>query len=65
MRAYRVSHVTGDHPARVYYAGSQAEASALRNRLVEECCVKRSQTVAEEVEIPTDKAGLLAFLNAL
>lgn len=43
--------------------GSQAEASAVRAAAVRDGA-KRKDVETEAVDVPTDKAGLLAFLNA-
>lgn len=61
MRAYKVQTPSGA----VRYAGTQAEAKKLRNDLAEEHDLKKAHVEVEEVEIPTDKAGLLAFVNLL
>ena len=47
---------------RVFWLGSQAEASAKRADLVREGH-KRAELVTEPTEVPTNKEGLLAFLN--
>lgn len=45
------------------WQGSQAEASAVRAAAVRDGA-KRKDVETEAVDVPTDKAGLLAFLNA-
>ena len=45
-----------------YWAGSQAEAAGHRKKLNGEGH-KRDTISTEEVEVPTNKAGLLEFLN--
>ena len=69
MRAYRIEvpHSIEDKPAVVRFAGTQADATAARMALFDEWRgqVKKSDITIKEVEVPTDKAGLVAFLNAL
>lgn len=61
MRAYKVSTPSGT----TKYAGTMAEAKTTRSAMAEEHDVKKAAVEIEEVEIPTDKAGLLAFVNML
>lgn len=67
MRAYKVVLKQGVEAAeghtRVVWAGTQADARGARQNLMDAHDVKRSQVDLEEVDVPTDKAGLLAFLN--
>jgi len=63
VRLYRVRPLTDEHLS--LWAGSQAEASQKRNALVERLGVTRSKTEAVEVDVPTDKQGLIAFLEGL
>ena len=74
MRAYKVSCVVvtaqdganGDGTNNVVrFAGVQTDASAARRALVETYGVAFKSVTIEEVEVPTDKAGLLSFLNEL
>lgn len=44
------------------WAGSQAEAASQRKQLNQNG-FKRDTIVTDEVEVPTNKKGLLAFLN--
>lgn len=46
----------------VTWNGSQAEASAVRAAAVRDGA-KRKDVETEAVDVPTDKTGLLAFLN--
>ena len=56
-------------PGRVEYAGTQADARKVR--IAFEAPFKslkpkeRPDVAVEEVDVPTDKAGLLAYLNHL
>lgn len=45
-----------------HWVGSLAEASGKRKQLVSEG-FKRADLTTDEVEVPTDKKGLLGFLN--
>lgn len=66
MRCYLVTVPAvkdGKQPKR--YAGTQADARKVREELVEEFDVKKSSITIEEVEVPTAKAELLAFINGL
>lgn len=47
------------------FAGSMSEVSAIKNEFVAEYQVKRKDCESEEVEVPTQKAGLIAYLNEL
>lgn len=60
MRAYRVKY--GAH---VKFAGSSADATAAKHEINERCGFgPRSRNVTiEQIEIPTGKDSLLAFLN--
>jgi hypothetical protein len=49
---------------RVLFAGTQSDASAARRRLMADCGVGVRDVAVKEVDVPTDKQGLLAFLNA-
>ena len=49
---------------RVFWLGSQAEASAKRADLVREGH-KRAELLTESIDVPTDKKGLTAFLNEM
>lgn len=67
MRCYKVSVEVGvDEPVTVArYAGTQAQAKAARDALVLEYGVRKSDIETEEVDVPTSKEGLLAFINGL
>ena len=62
MRAYKVT-VLDTHIA---FAGSQSEASSMRRSLADKHNARPlADTNVEEIDVPTDKQGLLKFLNAL
>lgn len=68
MKLYRItairSSLDSDTPdSEIHWVGSQAEASQKRKTLVSSG-FKRAEIETEEVEVPTDKKGLLAWLNA-
>ena len=46
-----------------HWVGTQADAASKRKQLVADG-YKRAEVYTDEVDVPTDKAGLLAFLNA-
>ena len=69
MRAYVV---TASVPAEdededfKQYAGSQSDAAAIKRKLFEDyrdSGLKRGSIETSEVEIPTNKAGLISWLN--
>jgi len=62
MRLYRITATKEDCESLVTWAGSQADASSTRKRYTEQG-FKRAGIETEEVDVPTNKEGLLAFLN--
>lgn len=58
MRLYKIE-VLG---AKTKWVGTQAEAANIRKQFVD-AGRKRAELTTSEVNVPTDKAGLLAFLN--
>lgn len=60
MRAYKVSA-----EGMFRYAGTQADARAARDEIVEALGCKKKDVEIEEAEIPTGKEGLLEFVNDL
>lgn len=69
MRLYKISAAIeskdlSDAVLRIRYVGSQSEAVAARKALLE-LGAKRKDIDSLEVDVPTDKAGLMAFLNQL
>jgi len=69
MRAYKVTAVEHDGGEEftlgTRYAGTNAEARATRDQLVEQFGLKKKDVTIEEAEIPVAKADLLAFINEL
>lgn len=55
----------GDNAVRIdtMWSGSQAEASAQRSAWTKGG-IKRVDITTDEIDVPTDKKGLLGFLNA-
>lgn len=66
MRAYRIVGANPDGSEHVAFAGSQGDAARIRRELsVKHGLRPFADTQIEEVEVPTSKTPLLAFLNAL
>ena len=68
MRLYKITALNtshGDTPdSDVTWVGSLAEASAQRKKLTIDGFA-RKEIETEEVDVPTDKAGLIGFLNKM
>ena len=62
MKLYRV--IASTDIQKVIWVGTQSDAGKARKELVAEG-FKRAEIQTEEVDVPTNKEGLLAFLNAL
>lgn len=63
MKLYRVEHtVTGADAPSVQWLGSEAECTSHRKTIVA-AGTKRADIETETIDIPTDKKGLLAWLN--
>lgn len=66
MKLYRITYVdpkeSAPRPLRAVWCGTQAEAKA-KHRVLVERYERWNVDPAAPVEIPTDKAGLLAWLN--
>lgn len=60
MKLYRTITATPD--PKETWAGSQAEAATQR-KAFNQSGVRRDDIVTVEVDVPTDKKGLLEFLN--
>jgi len=60
MHLYKINAPGAPKPK---YASNKADASASRRSMVSET-VKFSAVTIEDVEVPTDKDGLLKFLNS-
>lgn len=61
MRLYLV-HVTKPDVKKFAWVGSQAEAAAARASFTSDGH-KRADIETKEVDVPTDKKGLIEFLN--
>lgn len=67
MRLYRLTRLSpnpADVPLNTKWVGTQADAASARKTWVT-AGAKRDEIVTDEVDVPTDKQGLLEFLNAL
>lgn len=47
------------------YAGTQADARAMRDEIVAQTTAKKKDVEISEAEIPDDKSGKLGFINEL
>lgn len=66
MKLYKTTAsqtIESDTDTKVRWAGSQAEAASDRKVFNSSLGFKRSEINTEEVDVPTDKKGLLAWLN--
>lgn len=66
MRLYKIiatSPTPDDLPGETLWVGTKAEGTAARKALYEKG-FRRKDVVEAEVDVPTNKEGLLAFLNA-
>jgi len=66
MRTYLVKPVKSANPdgtIKPQYAGSQSEASQVKKAIQEANGLKRTEVGVEEVDVPTSKAELIAWLN--
>lgn len=61
MRSYEVKANNGA----VRYGGTNADAKDQRDELMEKYGLRKKDVVTTEVDIPTGKADLLAFINDL
>lgn len=59
MKLYKT---TATNDPKAHWAGSQAEAAGQRKAL-NQAGHKRDSITTDEVDVPTDKKGLLEFLN--
>lgn len=62
MKLYLI--YANESPLNNIWAGSQADAAAARKQLIERGA-KRKDLVTSEIEVPTKKEELIAFLNLL
>jgi hypothetical protein len=66
MRAYIVKPLKDADPEgkiKRQFAGSQGDASAVKKTMLEANNLKRTQVGVSEVEVPTNKVDLIAWLN--
>lgn len=61
MKLYKLT-LRNDEKSRVKWVGTQADAANTRKTWVT-AGAKRNDIDTEEVDVPTDKQGLLKFLN--
>ena len=70
MRLYKItssvvqSPAFSDKPGCTLFVGTQAEAASARVKFMAQGAT-RKEIESVEVDVPTDKAGLMAFLNEL
>ena len=62
MQLYKTTALFEDRPAKTSWSGSMAAASGDRASFVADGA-KRKDVKTEDINIPTDKSGLLNFLN--
>lgn len=62
MKLYRISG--NSDKQRVIWAGSQSDAAKARKELIADG-FKRAELLTEDIDVPTNKEGLLDFLNGL
>lgn len=62
MKLYRVS--ANADVQKVIWVGTQSDAGKARKELVADG-FKRAEIETEEIDVPTNKEGLLSFLNGL
>lgn len=66
MKLYRIAAIRSTNSetpdSEIHWVGSQADAAKKRKELVSSG-FKRAEIETVEVDVPTDKAGLLVWLN--
>lgn len=62
MKLYKITATNGDGDTETKWAGSQTESAKARKEFMD-IGFKRNQLVTEDVEVPTNKDGLLNWLN--
>ena len=62
MKLYRVS--ANADVQKIVWVGTQSDAAKARKEFIANG-FKRAELNTEEVDVPTDKEGLIAFLNVL
>ena len=65
MKLYKITGKLNETATTSVWAGSQDAAGKARKALMSEHDLSRSEITTDEVEVPTNKAGLIDFLNAL
>ena len=68
MKLYKITAPAADDSNKIAFAGTQADARKVRVAFeapFKELKQKERPVAVEEVDVPTDKAGLLAYLNHL
>jgi hypothetical protein len=63
MRLYRITTSAELSSPTVRWAASKAEAASIRQSMCTDGA-SRASINTEEIDVPTDKVGLLRFLNA-
>jgi hypothetical protein len=64
MRLYKLTQSdAGPEPVRTKWVGTQSDAASTRKEWVQKLGAKRDNIETEEIEVPTDKKGLIDFLN--
>ena len=62
MKLYKTTARLDDRDV-TRWTGTQSDSKKARMELAEEHGLKKTEVEIEEVEVPTNKPGLLAFLN--
>jgi hypothetical protein len=60
MKLYRTKYIAGEGETRYTWQGTQNDAAAKRKALKQE---DRGGITTEDIDVPTDKPDLLAWLN--
>jgi hypothetical protein len=64
-KAYKVEAKDGEEVLGTRYAATVANSKELRDGLMSQFALKKNQIVIEDCEIPSDKYGLLGFINGV
>lgn len=66
MKLYRISAYEGaaGEAAVVQWVGTQADMKRVRKELIEDQGFAAQNVETDDVDVPTDKPGLIAFLNS-
>lgn len=62
MKLYKITADNGNDEVTTQFVGTQAEGVGMRKKLKEDGWAQKHITT-EDVEVPTDKAGLIEWLN--